>query len=576
MGGTKINWLEWNNESFSRAKKEDRPILLDISAVWCYWCHRMEQDTYSDDEVAKIIHEKYVPIKVDNDKRPDVNARYNMGGWPTTAILTPDGETIAGATYIPPEQMKHFLEAVHATYKQDKNEIHSRLGQISRKESLMSIAEVQGVALNAEVFENVVAEIVLNYDDQYGGFGIEPKFPNVEALRLLLLKYRKSKDSRYLNMATKTLSAMYNSEMYDKVENGFFRYAVHRNWSEPHYEKMLDDHAELLRVYCEAFQVTKEEIFRKAAEGIVNYLKTHLETPEGGFYGSQDADEEYYKLDSAGRKTKKAPFIDKTIYVNWNGKMISSYLYAYSALGDSHLKDFALKSIDFILRHCYEHNKELCHYYSNGQKGISGLLVDNLYFANALLDAYEVTAESRYLGLPQEIADYMIAKFFDNEKSGFKDIATGEALGKLKTAERSFVENAHTARFLTKLHYITGKEEYHKKAETVLKLLQTTHDYYGIFAAAFSQSLDFYLNHAMVNLVYSKADEKSKLLHTEILKTYYPNKIVRALDVNEDKAQIEKLGYSTQSFPMAFICFGTMCMPPAMNAEKVQAIFERK
>ncbi|HIK02507.1 TPA: thioredoxin domain-containing protein, partial [archaeon] len=288
MGGTKINWLEWNSESFQKAKSEDKPILLDISAVWCHWCHIQDQTTYSDDEVAKIIHEKYIPIKVDNDKRPDVNARYNMGGWPTNAILTPEGGVIAGATYIPAEQMKHFLGAVHETYKRDKDEIANKLTQIGRKESIMGIAEVQEVSLNAEVFENVVAEIVLNYDDQFGGFGIEPKFPNVEALRLLLLKYQKSKDSRYLNIVTKTLSAMYNSEMYDKVENGFFRYAVHRNWTEPHYEKMLEDHAELLKIYCEAFQVTKDEIYKKAAEGIVNYLKTNLENPDGGFFGSQD------------------------------------------------------------------------------------------------------------------------------------------------------------------------------------------------------------------------------------------------------------------------------------------------
>ena len=356
MGG-KINWLEWNSESFSRAKKEDRPILLDISAVWCYWCHRMEQDTYSYDEVAKIVAEKYIPIKVDNDKRPDVNARYNMGGWPTTAVLTPSGEIIAGATYIPAEQMKHFLEDLYSTYKHDKGEISSRLAQISHREPIMNASEMGEIQLNPEIFENVVAEIVLNYDDQYGGFGVEPKFPNVEALRLLLLKYGKSKDDRYLKIATKTLSAMYNSEMYDKVENGFFRYCVRRNWTEPHYEKMSEDHSELLRIYTEAFQITKDEQFKQAAAGIVKYLRENLENPDGGFYGSQDADEEYYKLDSAGRKTKKAPFIDKTIYVNWSAKMISSYLCAYSALGDAHLKDFALKTLDFILKNCYESGK---------------------------------------------------------------------------------------------------------------------------------------------------------------------------------------------------------------------------
>ena len=576
MVGTKINWLEWGSEAFERAKKEDKPILLDISAVWCHWCHRMDEDTYSQGEIAKIISEKFIPIKVDNDKRPDINARYNQGGWPTTAVLTPQGEIIAGATYIPPVQMKHFLEDLYAVYKKDKDEIANRLTQISRKEVAMSLAKVEELKLNPEVFEDIVDNLVLNFDMDYGGFGVEPKFPNSEGLRLLFLKFRKSKKDEYLKMAAKTLQAMFNSEMYDKVENGFFRYAVRRNWSEPHYEKMLEDHADLLRNYTEAFQVTKDEQFKKAAEGIIKYLHEKFENPEGGFFGSQDANEEYYKLNLEQRKTKTAPAIDKTIYVNWNGKMISASLYAAAVFGDAHLKEFALKTIDFILKYCYEHNKELCHYYANGARGISGLLVDNLYFANALLDAYEVTGDLRYLGLPQEIADFMIKNFFDNEKGGFRDIMEKrEKLGKLEKAEYSFIENSHAARFLTRLYYITDKEEYHKKAESVLKLLQTMYEYYGIFSAAFALSLDFYLNHAMVNFIYKKGDEKSEALHKELLKTYYPNKIIRMLEVNDNKEQIVKLGYSPESFPMAFICFGQMCMPPAMTAEKIGMILSK-
>lgn len=577
MGGTKIDWLEWNRESFERAKKEDKPILLDISAIWCHWCHVMDNTTYSDDEVAKIIAEKYVPVRVDNDKRPDVNSRYNMGGWPTTAILTPDGEIVAGATYIPPEQMKHFLEAVHSTYKRDKEQISSRLEQIGKKESVMGIAEVEKIALNPEIFEDVVSELVLNSDDQFGGFGLEPKFPNAEALRLLLLKYKKSKDDRYLKIVTKTLSVMYNSEMHDKEEDGFFRYCIRRNWTEPHYEKMLEDHAELLKIYVEAFQVAKDENFKKAAQGIVNYLKTHLENSEGGFYGSQDADEEYYKLNLEGRKSKKPPFTDKTIYANWNGKMISSYLYAYNVLGDAHLKDFALKSIDFILKNCYGQGKGMEHFCENGKRGMADMLTDNLHFANALVDAYELTGEEKYIDTASELSDFMIKNFFDNEKGGFMDISgSAEKLGKLKSAERPFVENSNAARFLTRLYHITDNENYHKKAETTMKLLLTMYNYYGIFAAAYALSLDFYLNHAMVNFVYAKNDEKSKALHAEILKAYHPNKIVRMLEATEDKEKIGQLGYSAQSYPMAFICFGNMCMPPAATAEKIAVIFSKQ
>ena len=576
-GGTKINWLEWGSEAFSHAKKEDKPILLDISAVWCHWCHVMDNTTYSDNEVAKIINEKFIPIKVDNDKRPDVNARYNMGGWPTTAVLTPEGEVIAGGTYIPPVQMKHFLEDLHEIYKKDKSEIKSKLSQISQREPVMGPVKIEEVKLSPEIFDEVVDNLVLNFDMEYGGFGIEPKFPNTDAIRLLLLKYRKSKNEQYLKMATKTLLAMYNSEMYDKVENGFFRYAVHRNFTEPHYEKMLEDHAELLRVYSEAFQITKDIQFKEAAEGIVKYLRENLEKSEGGFFGSQDADEEYYKLDSAGRKNKTPPAIDKTIYANWNGKMISSYLHAFNAFGDAHLKEFALKTIEFVLENCYSEKEGVCHFYANGKKGLHGLFADNLYFANSLLDAYETTGEQKYLEKAKELAEVMIKNFFDREKGGFRDISSKhEKLGKLEKAELSFIENSFAARFFTRLHYITDKKEYHEKAEMVLKLLQTMYDYYGIFAGAYAISLDFYLNHAMVNFIYSKNDEKSRNLHAELLKAYYPNKIIRMLEVNENKTQIEKLGYDSKTFPAAFVCFGTLCMPPAFNPEKLVGIFTKQ
>src|SRR3989344_1034561 len=570
MGGTKINWLEWGSEAFAKAKKEDKPILLDISAVWCHWCHRMDEDTYSDNEVANIINEKFIPIKVDNDKRPDVNARYNMGGWPTTAVLTPEGEVIAGGTYIPPVQMKHFLEDLHEIYKKDKSEIKSKLSQISQREPVMGPVKIEEVKLSPEIFDEVVDNLVLNFDMEYGGFGIEPKFPNTDAIRLLLLKYRKSKNEQYLKMATKTLLAMYNSEMYDKVENGFFRYCVRRNWTEPHYEKMLEDHAELLRNYAEGYQASKDEEIKKAALGIIKYAQEKIENKEGRFFGSQDADEEYYKLDLEGRKKKTPPLIDKTIYVNWNGKMVSSYLYAFSVLQDTHLKEFALKTIDFVLKDCYSQEGGVCHFYATGKKGMGGLLTDNLYFASALLDAYEIAGEQKYLEKAKELADFMIKNFFDKEKGGFRDISNKhENLGKLEKAEHSFIENSFAARFFVRLYYITDNEEYHKKSEAVLKLLQTMYEYYGIFAATYALSLDFYLNHAMVNFIYSKKDEKSKSLHSELLKAYYPSKIIRMLEVNENKSQIEKLGYDPNTFPAAFVCFGTMCMPPAFNPEKL-------
>src|SRR5579875_3527969 len=211
-----IAWRPWEAATFAQAQAEDKPILLAISAVWCHWCHVMDETSYSDPEVIETINERFIPIRVDNDRRPDVNARYNMGGWPTTAILTPEGDPITGGTYIPPSQLKRTLDQVAELYKTHK------------------------------------AEIADGFDPEYGGFGYEPKFPQTDALELLLLEYRRSRalgspDERLYNMLAKTALGMARGGMYDHVEGGFFRYSTTRDWSVPHFEKMAEDHGGLLR-----------------------------------------------------------------------------------------------------------------------------------------------------------------------------------------------------------------------------------------------------------------------------------------------------------------------------------------
>ena len=242
MSATLINWLEWNDESFAKAKTEDKPILLDIGAVWCHWCHRMDSDTYSHPQVSALINEYFTPIRVDNDRRPDINARYNMGGWPTTVFLTPQGEIITGATYVPPAQMLGLMRQVLQAYRGNKEALSQQTAEMAqRREEASRVRAREGARLSWGIVTQIVGSIARAYDPQYGGLGDAPKFPQAEAYDLLLTELVNGgqRDTRLTDMVIKSLIGMGTGGMYDPVEGGWFRYSTTRDWSIPHFEKML-------------------------------------------------------------------------------------------------------------------------------------------------------------------------------------------------------------------------------------------------------------------------------------------------------------------------------------------------
>jgi uncharacterized protein YyaL (SSP411 family) len=300
--GKLLNWQEWGDEAFEKARREDKPILLSISGSWCHWCHVMDDTTYSDREIAGIINKNYIPIRVDTDRRPDINARYNLGGWPTTAFLTPEGDIITGGTYMPPDRMLEALESVYHLYRKDpagvKREARERSGIKAErsKRPPKRETEVRAEGRETETFADLLgfasSQLQKSYDPQYGGFGNFPKFPMVEALELAQIAYLYQGDREWKNIFTHTLRSMYEGGIYDPVEGGFSRYSTTRDWSLPHYEKMLEDNAQLLYVLLVAYKLTSEELFARASRDVLRYLENNLYLPEtGGWAGSQDADE---------------------------------------------------------------------------------------------------------------------------------------------------------------------------------------------------------------------------------------------------------------------------------------------
>jgi uncharacterized protein YyaL (SSP411 family) len=306
-----VAWREWNNAAFDEARRANKPILLDIGAVWCHWCHVIDRESYENAEIAAIINEHYVAIKVDRDERPDIDARYQVaisaltgqGGWPLTAFLTPDGKPFYGGTYFPPDDrfgrpgMKRLLEAIAQNYRTNRTDIHESADKIAA-----ALAEVESVPATGGKADRLVLDAILTsirkvYDPANGGFGGAPKFPHPSAIDLLLDAYLETRQSWLLAAVTNTLEKMGRGGVYDQIGGGFHRYSVDERWVVPHFEKMSYDNAPLLGNYLRAYQVTGNAFFREIAEGILSFIEDVLSHPEGGFYSSQDAD---YSLEDDG------------------------------------------------------------------------------------------------------------------------------------------------------------------------------------------------------------------------------------------------------------------------------------
>ncbi|MBI2660214.1 thioredoxin domain-containing protein [Candidatus Woesearchaeota archaeon] len=479
----RVDWLEWGKEAFERARKEDKPILLDLTAVWCHWCHVMDATSYSDNEIIDLINKDFVPVKVHIDKRPDLRERYNMGGFPSTVFLNIDGDIITGDTYVPPERFKLMLEAVSNKYKKRKKEVEKGIDELNR---VQSAKEIKKQNLSEDIIKEILIFVEDSFDSFYGGFGLQPKFPSPDVLNLLFMQYEKTKNKKYLDMATKTLDGMHNG-IYDKIDYGFFRYSVTQDWKMPHYEKMLETNAGLLRNYLDAYNITKNEKYKEIAEETIEYVNRFLSDQEaGGFYGSQDADDEFYSLSPEERKNKEYPDVDKTIYTDWNSMMVSSYIKAGTILSDEKAVNFAIKTADFILENCYESKNGLFHYF-DGKPNINGLLSDNVHFLNCLIDAYASTKDVKYMERIKEITRFILKNFYDDKIGGFFDkILKDGDFGALKHKDKHFLENSFCAMVFLRLYFLTEEIEYKEAAEKTLLYFSESCVNFGHFAAMYA------------------------------------------------------------------------------------------
>ena len=507
-----IPWREWGEDAFAEALAQDKPVLLDIGAVWCHWCHVMDggipgdpvhTGTYSDPEVQKRIQANFIPIKVDNDRRPDINARYNMGGWPTTAFLTPQGDTLYGETYITPPRMVGLLDYIADLYRNDKDSI---LEQATKMREQRAQSEALSPSdLDSGTTTTVIAAIQRSFDPVYGGFGSQPKFPHPDTLRLVLEEYARTSDPKLREIAEKTLHGMADGGMYDQFAGGFFRYSTTRDWSIPHFEKMLEDNAKLTSVYALAAQVLDDSYYLDVVKSAQNWLLSEMRDPEtGAFAGSQDADKEeaYYGQPLTVRATLPTPFIDRTVYTGWNALIVSALVARYKVTGEYEIINAALKTFQFFEKHLDASDDPhlinlagggenilarytiLYHFYANGKaQGSAGLLMDQVTFINAALELHEVTGNIYYNSVASEAIAYVLDFLEDKENGGFFDIAPDpNAIGELSRPKKEIGDNAEAVLALIHLPGLA--------AHRALKLFADKYADFGYFSSSYARAVD--------------------------------------------------------------------------------------
>jgi len=481
-----IRWSDWSDEAFERAARERKLVLLDLTASWCHWCHVMDSTTYSDAEVAQSINDNFVPVRVDIDRRPDISERYHRGGFPTTAFLTDRGESIWGATYVPPHIMKTTIDTILKSWQ--SGDVDDALAKArANPRVLRPVSTARGMPTEHEL-KYLFDAIFAAYDVEHGGFGIEPKFPNPDAVDLLLLKYSESHAEEIAEAVRTTMGGMARG-LHDDVEGGIFRYSVTADWTVPHYEKMLDVNAEFLLNLARAHAILGDDWMVELADMVGEYLLGVLrDQSSGGFFGSQDADEQYYKLGRGVRAARHPPSVDRTIYAGWNGDASAALIESGVLLGRDTWVDAGLRCLDNLLKNLWSSQERLVRHTADQDLF---LFEDQVSLLRALVEAAQQTNDRRYKDFASELIE-SVEENFTHHEGGFGDsVKDGGGVGGLATPVRSLVSNSNWARHTSMFGAMTDRHALVREAESILGSFGVPEvEAHGVFASTYLLAAD--------------------------------------------------------------------------------------
>lgn len=489
-----INWYPWGEEAFEDAKKEDKPIFLSIGYSTCHWCNVMAHESFEDENVAAILNKFFISIKLDREERPDVDSVYmtvcqaltGSGGWPLTIIMTPNQKPFFAGTYFPKTStygmpgLIEILESVATQWKNSKEKLINSSDNILKELGKFFVSESNDTKLSEKNLKNGYNQLLKSFDIKYGGFSPAPKFPTPHKLMFLLRYYKMYDETNALEMVETTLGSMYRGGLFDHIGYGFSRYSTDDKYLVPHFEKMLYDNALLVIAYLEAYEITKNPLYKDISIKSLEYVFRELTSNEGGFYCAQDADSEgeegkyyvftpdeikiilgeedgnyfneYYDITDEGnfegksipnliknsnynKKDEKIDVLaqnildyrneryslhkDDKILTSWNGLMIATLSKAYKVLEDEKYLEYAKKAVDFIYNNLVDSKGRLFARYREKEAKHKAILDDYAFLTYGLIELYESSYEILYLKKAIDLTEAMIDLFFDEKNAGF-------------------------------------------------------------------------------------------------------------------------------------------------------------
>jgi uncharacterized protein len=552
-----VAWRGWSDDVFAQAKREHKFVLLDLEAVWCHWCHVMDETTYRDPAVQKLMADKFIAVKVDQDSRPDLSNRYEDYGWPATVVFGADGkEIVIRQGYIEPGAMASMLRAI--------------IADPSPGPSVHAIAAVRaaGPALAAEVRAELLRRTWDTYDEQYGAWGRIQKYMDWDAVELCMT-LAATGDKRAEHMARGTLAGQLN--LIDPAWGGVYQYSTDGDWVHPHFEKIMQMQAENLRTYANAYALWHESAYLNAARNIHRFLTDFLLSPQGAFFTSMDADlvdgehsADYFALGDAERRARGVPRIDRHIYARENGWAINALAAYYAATGDEGVLGQAETAAAWIIA-----NRALPGGgFRHGDADPAGpYLGDSLAMGRAMLSLYGVTADRAWLRRAQAAADFIAEHFVAADGVG---VATSDVSAAGAFQPRPELdENVAVARFANLLFHYTGQARDRRLAERAMSYLAApaVAESRGMMVAGILLADgEMTADPLHVTIVAGKSAASAAALFATANAFYDPYKRLEWYDPKESPLPAADVEYPVLPRPAAFICTGSACSSPAFTA----------
>jgi hypothetical protein len=561
-----IAWQPWSEQVFAQAQREGKLVLLDMEAVWCHWCHVMDETTYQDPAVVKLISRHFIAVKVDQDGNPGLSQRYEDWGWPATIMFDGKGRELNKERgYVEPAAMAQVLQALV-----DKPEPMPE-APVSRPATLALLTAQQKQVLSQR--------LEAAYDAEHGGWGNRHKFLQADALDYLMLNASAGDDTAKARARQTLLNAR---AIIDPAWGGIFQYSDDGTWNSPHYEKIMSAQANAVRLYATAYTLLGDAEFRTAAEQVAGYMLAHLKAPEGGFYPSQDADlsaalkgKAFYALNDQERRKLGEPRIDRNLYAREAGWAISALVALHEATGEDTWLAAAKDAARWAIAQRLASSGGWRH---DAADGGGPFMTTNLAMANATLDLYRVTADRMWLGLAQQAGDFMVDKLEDKTSGGFAlaPVPAG-ATGVMAQPVKHFDDNTSAVRFYNALAHYTGDARYSAAAKRTMAYLAGTP---AANRAAFWPGLlqaDAELANPPLHMtvVGKKSDASAEALYRQALSYPATYRRIEWLDEAEGALPNPDVTYPTLARPALFACIEKRCSLPIYAPEEAHGKLDR-